>query len=86
MQRTLVINVVGLTRNLIGEHTPNLQKLLGNSVDIKPMVPAVTCAVQATYLTGKTPAEHGIVANGWYFRDLNEVWLWRQSIFFYYVF
>ncbi|AQT62079.1 alkaline phosphatase family protein [Cellvibrio sp. PSBB023] len=79
MQRTLVINVVGLTRNLIGEHTPNLQKLLGNSVDIKPMVPAVTCAVQATYLTGKTPAEHGIVANGWYFRDLNEVWLWRQS-------
>ena len=22
---------------------------------------------------------HGIVANGWYFRDLNEIWLWRQS-------
>lgn len=79
MQRTVVINVVGLTRSLIGEHTPNLQRLLDQSVDIKPMVPGVTCAVQATYLTGKTPAEHGIVANGWYFRDLNEVWLWRQS-------
>jgi len=25
------------------------------------------------------PAEHGIVGNGWYFRDLSEVWLWRQS-------
>lgn len=79
MQRTLVINVVGLTRNLIGDHTPNLRKLLSTSTDIQPMVPAVTCAVQATYLTGKTPAEHGIVANGWYFRELNEVWLWRQS-------
>lgn len=79
MQRTVVINVVGLTRKLVGEHTPHLQQLLAQSVDIKPMVPAVTCSVQATYLTGKLPSEHGIVANGWYFRDLNEVWLWRQS-------
>ena len=79
MHRTVVINVVGLTRRLIGEHTPNLRRLLDTSVDIKPMTPAVTCSVQATYLTGKLPSEHGIVANGWYFRDLNEVWLWRQS-------
>jgi predicted AlkP superfamily pyrophosphatase or phosphodiesterase len=79
MQRTVVINVVGLTRKLVGVNTPNLLHLLNQSVDIKPMVPAVTCAVQATYLTGKPPSEHGIVGNGWYFRDLNEVWLWRQS-------
>ena len=25
-----------------------------------------------------TPADHGIVGNGWYFRDLGEVFLWRQ--------
>jgi predicted AlkP superfamily pyrophosphatase or phosphodiesterase len=25
------------------------------------------------------PQDHGIVGNGWYFRDLAEVWLWRQS-------
>jgi predicted AlkP superfamily pyrophosphatase or phosphodiesterase len=25
------------------------------------------------------PSGHGAVANGWYFRDLAEVWLWRQS-------
>ena len=30
-------------------------------------------------LTGKPPSRHGIVGNGWYFRDLSEVWLWRQS-------
>jgi predicted AlkP superfamily pyrophosphatase or phosphodiesterase len=35
--------------------------------------------VQATLTTGLLPREHGIVANGWYFRDLAEVWLWRQS-------
>ncbi len=79
IQRTVVINVVGLTRTLIGEHTPHLRKLLNQCQDITPMTPAVTCSVQATYLTGKLPSHYGIVANGWYFRDLNEVWLWRQS-------
>ena len=43
------------------------------------ILPAVTCSVQATYMTGLLPREHGIVANGWLFRDLMEVWLWRQS-------
>ena len=43
------------------------------------ITPAVTCSVQATFTTGLLPREHGIVANGWYFRDLAEVWLWRQS-------
>ena len=43
------------------------------------ILPAVTCSAQSTMLTGLMPDEHGIVANGWYFRDLAEVWLWRQS-------
>jgi predicted AlkP superfamily pyrophosphatase or phosphodiesterase len=43
------------------------------------VTPAVTTTVQSTFLTGTLPREHGIVANGWYFRDLAEVWLWRQS-------
>ena len=30
-------------------------------------------------MTGLTPREHGIVANGWLFRDQMEVMLWRQS-------
>jgi predicted AlkP superfamily pyrophosphatase or phosphodiesterase len=46
---------------------------------VNPVLPAVTCSVQATYLTGKLPNEHGIVANGWYFRDECEVKFWRQS-------
>src|SRR5690625_5785279 len=79
MHRTVVINVVGLTRALLGPHTPNLNKLAEQSADIEPSIPAVTSSAQATYLTGKPPKDHGIVANGWYFREMNEVWLWRQS-------
>jgi len=29
--------------------------------------------------TGLAPREHGVVANGWYFRELNEILFWRQS-------
>jgi predicted AlkP superfamily pyrophosphatase or phosphodiesterase len=38
----------------------------------------VTCSVQSSFLTGLTPTDHGVVGNGWYFRDLGEVLLWRQ--------
>ncbi len=79
MQRTVVLDVVGLTGPLIGEHTPHLSRFAQQHSEIQAVTPAVTCSAQATYLTGKLPSEHGIVANGWYFRDLNEVWLWRQS-------
>lgn len=80
MQRTVVLNVVGLTRALLGgPHTPRLNALLPNSIPIQTITPAVTCSVQATYLTGRSPASHGIVGNGWYFRDLGEVHFWRQS-------
>ena len=81
MHRTLVLNVVGLTPELLGEHTPNLRRLAlaGAMRPLRTITPAVTCSVQATLTTGLLPREHGIVGNGWYFRDLAEVWLWRQS-------
>ena len=81
MRRTLVLNVVGLTPELIGEHTPNLMRLgaEGGQRSIRVMTPAVTCSAQATYLTGEPVSGHGIVGNGWYFRDLSEVMFWRQS-------
>ncbi|MDF5722934.1 MAG: alkaline phosphatase family protein [Rhizonema sp. PD37] len=81
MRKTVVLNVVGLTPSLLGKHTPLLSRWAkrGKSVPISPVLPAVTCSVQATYLTGKMPTEHGIVANGWYFRDECEIKFWRQS-------
>ncbi len=81
MKKTVVINVVGLTKRLIGEHTPFISSFLerGKATYIKPMLPAVTCAVQSTYVTGKWPSGHGIVGNGWYFKEECEVKFWRQS-------
>jgi predicted AlkP superfamily pyrophosphatase or phosphodiesterase len=43
------------------------------------VLPAVTCTAQATMLTGTLPNRHGVVANGWLFRDTNEVRFWQQS-------
>ncbi|SMO72875.1 alkaline phosphatase family protein [Fodinibius sediminis] len=81
MNKTAVLNVVGLTPDLIGEHTPFLKQWFekGKSVTVRSMLPAVTCSVQATYLTGTMPGEHGIVGNGWYFRDTSEVRFWMRS-------
>jgi predicted AlkP superfamily pyrophosphatase or phosphodiesterase len=78
---TAVLNVVGLTRSMLGGDTPHLSALArdGGCVPIEAVLPAVTCTAQATYLTGLLPRDHGIVGNGWYFRDLAQVWLWRQS-------
>lgn len=81
MQKTAVLNVVGLSGRLIGRHTPRLAAWAerGRTASVTPVLPAVTCSVQSTYLTGTVPAEHGIVGNGWYFRDECEVKFWRQS-------
>jgi predicted AlkP superfamily pyrophosphatase or phosphodiesterase len=81
MQKTVVLNVVGLTPSLLGSSMPFLSDWTGrgNLATIQPVLPAVTCSAQATYLTGKLPNDHGIVANGWYFRDESEVKFWRQS-------
>jgi len=81
MNKTVVLNVVGLTGRLIGKHTPFIKSFLekGELASIEPVLPAVTCTSQTTYLTGKWPSEHGIVGNGWYFKDECEVKFWRQS-------
>lgn len=78
--KLLVLDVVGLRPDDLAL-APNL-RALGQRGFVAPMTtvfPAVTCTVQATWLTGGLPRQHGAVANGWYFRDLAQVWLWRQS-------
>ncbi len=93
MQKILVMDVVGLTPRMVGSGlAPRLAALAdggagnprspGHGGFVAPLgtvMPAVTCSAQSTLLTGLMPSEHGIVGNGWYFRDLSEVWLWRQS-------
>lgn len=77
MGKVCLINVVGLTPKLL-PHAPNISAI-GSSNPLKGPVPAVTCTSQATMLTGQTPRQHGIVGNGWYFRDTAEIRFWQQA-------
>ncbi len=81
MRPTVAINVVGLAPSMIGPDTPNIARLAerGGMQPLHTVTPAVTCAAQVSYLTGSLPRDHGIVGNGWFFRDLSEIWFWRQS-------
>jgi predicted AlkP superfamily pyrophosphatase or phosphodiesterase len=73
--------VVGLTPRHLGPLTPRLSALArdGAVATLETVTPAVTCSVQATFMTGTSPRDHGVVGNGWLFRDQMEVLLWRRS-------
>lgn len=79
--RLAVINVVGLSPGLLGENMPELSKFARDHglQTHAPAFPAVTCTAQSSIVTGSPPAEHGIVANGWYDRESAEVRFWKQS-------
>ena len=84
MTPLLVLNIVGLTRALLQKYPASAPHILalekdGGSALLGTVLPAVTCTVQSTFLTGSLPRDHGIVANGWYFRELAEVHFWKQS-------
>jgi predicted AlkP superfamily pyrophosphatase or phosphodiesterase len=81
MKRTAVINVVGLSDSCLGAKTPRLNEFIARNrkLSFPPAFPAVTCTAQSNYVTGQTPASHGIVGNGWYNRELAEVQFWKQS-------
>ena len=81
MKPVLAMIVVGLTPRHLGPLTPRLSGLArdGSTAKLATVTPAVTCSVQATFMTGTLPQDHGVVGNGWLFRDQMEVLLWRQS-------
>ena len=77
VEKVSVINVVGLTPELL-KFAPNISKI-GQAKAWASPIPAVTCTAQATMLTGLDPGHHGIVGNGWYFRETGEIRFWQQS-------
>ncbi len=80
MQPLVLLNTVGLTARHL-PLAPRLSALAqrGWQRPLREVLPAVTCTAQATMLTGKLPCEHGIVGNGWLYRDTMEVRFWQQS-------
>jgi predicted AlkP superfamily pyrophosphatase or phosphodiesterase len=80
MPPLVLIDTVGLTPRLL-PHAPRLSALAaaGWQRPLREVAPAVTCTAQASMLTGQTAEGHGIVGNGWFFRDTAEVRFWQQS-------
>ncbi|MDV6028918.1 MAG: alkaline phosphatase family protein [Phycisphaera sp. RhM] len=90
MNRVCIINVVGLTARLLAD-APAIRSLAGNpptdelaagGKQFMPWtspLPAVTCTSQATMLTGLAPRDHGVVGNGWYYRETQEIRFWQQA-------
>lgn len=80
MTPMVLVNAVGLTSRLL-PHAPRLSDLAraGWVRPLREVLPAVTCTAQASLLTGASPERHGVVANGWLFRDTGEVRFWQQS-------
>jgi len=79
--RLAVINLVGLSKSLLGPNMPGLTAFSEKNglQSYKPAFPAVTCTAQSSIVTGTNPGKHGIVANGWYDRENAEVRFWKQS-------
>jgi predicted AlkP superfamily pyrophosphatase or phosphodiesterase len=79
--RLAVLNIVGLSKSLIGPHTPAISTFADQHgiQSYTPAFPALTTTAQSSILTGTPPENHGIVANGWYDRESAEVRFWKQS-------
>ncbi len=76
-KKVAVIDVVGLSGSLL-RHAPRISAL-GKATRLRPVLPAVTCSVQASMLTGLPVEKHGVVGNGWFNHEQQEVQFWKQS-------
>jgi predicted AlkP superfamily pyrophosphatase or phosphodiesterase len=79
--RLAVLNIVGLSKSLLGKDAPGITAFAEKHglQTYTPAFPALTTTAQSSILTGTPPEEHGIVANGWYDRETAEVRFWKQS-------
>ncbi|PHS17673.1 MAG: alkaline phosphatase family protein [Blastopirellula sp.] len=76
----VLLSIPGLREQDL-EHMPNLSAVMqgGDCAPLVPSFPAVTWPVQTNLLTGQLPVDHGVVANGFYWRDRNEVEMWTAG-------
>ena len=79
----VVLNIAGLSPVLVEkkQNLPNITRLReeGAYRKMRPTFPSVTCSVQASLLSGKPPADHGIIGNGYFDRLTMRPEFWRQE-------
>ena len=76
-QAVVFLSIPGLRAQDVAQ-MPNLTKLMaaGEQSDLVASFPAVTWPVQANMLTGKLPADHGVIGNGFFWREQQQVEMW----------
>jgi predicted AlkP superfamily pyrophosphatase or phosphodiesterase len=76
-EHVVLLSIPGLRKQDVAA-MPALARLAdsGDVTSLVPSFPCVTCPVQANMTTGTLAREHGVVANGFYWRDKHEVEMW----------
>jgi predicted AlkP superfamily pyrophosphatase or phosphodiesterase len=77
--KTILLSVPALREKDLSA-MPKLRALTtgGQIAEMVPGFPCVTCPVQAGMTTGRLPDAHGVVANGFYWRDRRQVEMWTS--------
>ncbi|MEM7397096.1 MAG: nucleotide pyrophosphatase/phosphodiesterase family protein, partial [Verrucomicrobiota bacterium] len=78
MRRLVVLEIPGLSRSMAERYAPGIRDL-GPLKTLAPERPALTLPAHASLMTGLPVTGHGVVANGWFQRDRNEVMMWPQG-------
>ena len=78
MSKPLILLSIPALREKDVAVMPKLRNLTagGEIAELTPSFPCVTCPVQTNMTTGKLPSEHGVVANGFYWRERRQVEMW----------
>jgi predicted AlkP superfamily pyrophosphatase or phosphodiesterase len=73
----ILLSIPGLRAQDLA-NMPKLSQLMsgGDRTQLVPSFPAVTWPVQANMLTGKLARQHGVIGNGFYWRDKQEIEMW----------
>lgn len=75
----ILLSVPGLREKDVARMKHLRELTAGGAIaELVPSFPCVTCPVQANMTTGRLPAEHGVIANGFYRRDRQQVEMWTS--------
>ncbi|MBN2022652.1 MAG: alkaline phosphatase family protein [Pirellulales bacterium] len=76
-ESVILLSIPGLRETDVARMTRLREMTAGGEIaDLEPGFPCVTCPVQAAMTTGARPREHGVVGNGFYWRDQRRVEMW----------
>ena len=75
----LLLTIPGLREKDVAR-MPQLREITaaGQIVNLVPSFPCVTCPVQANMTTGRLPSAHGVVGNGLYWRQKQQIEMWTS--------